>query len=940
MENTYAETLSLPKTPFPMKANLPVREVELLKHWEKIGLDGRVKDLGRERELFVLHDGPPYANGHFHIGHALNKILKDIVNRSQQMLGKATNFVPGWDCHGLPIEWKIEEMYREQHKSKDSVSVLDFREECRRFAKKWVLIQRQEAIRLGLLGDWEGYYTTMEFQNEAKIVAELGKFLMSGALYKGVKPVLWSVVEKTALAEAEVEYYDRVSDSVYVRFPIVIGSQDTALQGASVVIWTTTSWTLPGNRAVAFSPEIEYVLVEVAEVGNDSSAVLGERILLARMLVERVADECKFKPKMLNFAGSSEDLFRNVICAHPFRGKGYDFDVPLLPANFVTTEQGTGFVHIAPGHGEDDFEVCRVNGIEVPQTVDSDGSYYRHVPLFGAKQIFEVGPSMLDSLKSAGALLGAGKVTHSYPHSWRSKAPLIFRTTPQWFISMEINDLRKKALEAIEHTKWHPNISINRIRSMVATRPDWCISRQRAWGVPITVFVHKETGEVLRDPDVFARIVTAITKQGCDAWYTISAQEFLGPKYDAANYDQVFDVLDVWFESGCTHAFVLEDRKDLKWPADLYLEGSDMHRGFFQLTLLESCGTRGRAPFDAVLTHGFVLDEQGRKMSKSLGNVVAPQTVVDKYGAEILRLWVVFSDYFADVRIGDNILKQLSELYRKIRNTLRFILGNLGESCDAVPFAQLPMLERWVLHRLWELDKSVKAGYAEYRFRDVFTELHQFCAVDLSAFYFDIRKDSLYCDGASEERRRACVTVLEEVFSHLITWLSPIMCFTAEEAWLTRSKNANNDSVHLCSFPPVADHWHDPTLAMRIKSIQDARSVVLGAIELERAKKAVGSGLETHPFVYVDATRYEAVRGVDLEEFCITSALTVMDNNSRGGAFQMESIPGVSVTVAKATGKKCLRCWRIRPEVGNSTKHPDLCNRCEAVVTKRANATS
>ncbi|MBI3454118.1 MAG: isoleucine--tRNA ligase, partial [Rhodospirillales bacterium] len=678
MTTDYKKTVFLPRTDFAMKGELPRREPETLARWHQMDLYGRLRAAAKGRPKFILHDGPPYANGHLHTGHALNKILKDTVNRVQQMLGKDAIYVPGWDCHGLPIEWKIEEDYRAKGKVKDKVPVGEFRRECREFADRWIDIQREEFRRLGIEGDWDNPYSTMAYAAEAQIVREIGKFALNGGLYRGAKPVMWSVVEKTALAEAEIEYHDHKSATVHVRFPVIKGSRP-ALEGAAIVIWTTTPWTIPGNRALAAGAAIEYQLVTVKSVAEGSLVRVGDRLIVAKNLAADFAAACKIGEMAVEAAFAGADLV-GTVCAHPLRGKGYDFDVRVFAGEFVTTEAGTGFVHIAPGHGADDWELGIKHGVEVPDTVADDGAYFPHVPLFAGKRVYmpdgkpgDANGAVIAALIEAGGLLAKGSLVHSYPHSWRSKAPLIFRNTPQWFISMSHNGLRDKALAAIDATRWFPGSGRNRIRGMIESRPDWCISRQRAWGVPIAIFADRKTGEPLRDPDVIERVAAAFEKEGANAWYESDPKRFLGPKYDPADYEQVKDIVDVWFDSGSTHAFVLEQRADLQWPASLYLEGSDQHRGWFHSSLLEACGTRGRAPYEGVLTHGFVLDEQGRKMSKSLGNVVAPQEVVGKLGADILRLWVVGSDYSEDLRIGPEILKHQAELYRRLRNTLRYL---------------------------------------------------------------------------------------------------------------------------------------------------------------------------------------------------------------------------------------------------------------------------
>ncbi|MFM2044245.1 MAG: isoleucyl-tRNA synthetase IleS [Pseudomonadota bacterium] len=943
MTRDYKTTVFLPRTDFPMRAGLPQKEPQILARWAEMGLYARLREDAADRPLYVLHDGPPYANGNIHIGHALNKILKDVVVRSQQMLGKNAPYVPGWDCHGLPIEWKIEEKYRAEKKDKDQVPILEFRDECRKFAAHWVGVQAAEFQRLGVLGDWSDPYLTMTFPAESRIVGEIHKFLMNGGLYKGAKPVLWSVVEKTALAEAEVEYHDITSTTIWVRFPVTTASIPD-LAGASVVIWTTTPWTMPGNRAVAFGPGIAYGVYEVTAAEEGSLARPGERIVLAKALAEAVGKDAKATLSLVaEVEGAS---LQGTLCAHPLRGKGYDFDVPLLPGDHVTDDAGTGFVHTAPGHGEEDFVVGRQFGLEVPETVGPDGRYLDRVPLFAGAYVYkpdgkhgDANPRVLDALKEAGTLLSHGKLKHSYPHSWRSKAPLIFRTTPQWFISMETNRLREQALAAIDATTWVPAQGRNRIQAMIAGRPDWCISRQRAWGVPIAIFVSKATGEPLRDEAVCARIQAAFTERGADAWYDTDPQVFLGDAYNAADYDQVFDIVDVWFESGSTHQFVLADRNNLKWPADLYLEGSDQHRGWFHSSLLESCGTVGRAPYEAVLTHGFTLDQNGEKMSKSKGNVIAPQKVMDEYGADILRLWVMNTEFTEDQRIGPDILKSTADLYRRLRNTLRYLLGALADwqEAERLPRAEMPDLERWVLHRLAELDRVVRDGYGRYDLHRLTTELHNFCAVDLSALYFDIRKDSLYCDRPDDPRRRATRTVMVHLLECLTAWLSPILCFTAEEAWqdwLKQGGAAGPESVHLRLFPEIPGDWKDDALAGKWAQVRDIRRVVTGALELRRADKTIGSSLQAAPTVHVDSVWHDALEGVDFAEICITSAIRVEEGLPPAGeaTFTLPDVPNVAVVFAHADGHKCDRCWKILPEVGSVEAHPGLCGRCADAV--------
>lgn len=926
----YKSTVFLPSTNFSMKAGLPNLEPKLLVRWIEMDLYTRLRETAKGREKFVLHDGPPYANGHLHIGHALNKVLKDVIVRAKQMTGYDANYVPGWDCHGLPIEWKIEEQYRAKGKNKDDVPVVEFRRECRNFAAKWIDVQKEEFKRLGVVGDWENPYITMNFDAEATVVRELGKFILNGGLYRGSKPVLWSVVEKTALADAEVEYDDHTSTTVWVRFP-VLQSRVDALNDAAVVIWTTTPWTLPGNRAIAFGADMDYVVIKVTGVGEDSLARMGERFAVAADLLETVLKDAVVTDHEVVARMKGSEL-TGTLCRHPFRGQGYDFEVPLYAGDFVTTEQGTGFVHVAPGHGEDDFYLGQAHQITIPETVDDGGKYYDHVPLFAGKHVFKVDKDVVEALKEKEALLSTGKLVHSYPHSWRSKAPLIYRTTPQWFISMETNDLRKKALAAVDATRWVPEQGRNRMRSMIESRPDWCVSRQRHWGVPLSIFVNKASGEVLRDQAVIDRVADAVEQEGSDAWLTSPPERFLGNAYNADEWTQITDIVEVWFDSGSTHVFTLEARDDLKWPADLYLEGSDQHRGWFHTSLLESCGTRGRAPFEAVLTHGFVLDERGRKMSKSLGNVTAPQDVTNQLGADILRLWVVASDYTRDLSVGPNILKQMGDLYRRLRNTLRYLLGNLsdfGES-ERVSVAEMPELERWVLHRTWELDQLIRKSIDEYDFHGLFNELHNFCAVDLSAFYFDIRKDVLYCDAPDSLRRRACRTVLDVLYDCLVKWLAPFACFTAEEAWLNRHPG-DESSIHLEKFPDIPASWRDDALSEKWEKVRAVRRVVTGAIEQERAEKRIGASLQAHPKVWVSDTLMSAVKDHEMEDICITSGISLKEGAPPEVAYVLPDVSGVGAVIETAAGEKCQRCWKVLPDVGTH-KHPGVCERCNSAV--------
>ena len=925
----YRDTVFLPQTAFPMRGDLPKKEPAILAKWEAMDLWSKLRAASAGRPLFILHDGPPYANGNLHIGHALNKILKDVINRTRQMSGFDANYIPGWDCHGLPIEWKIEEEYRAKRLDKDAVPILDFRAECRAYAARWIDIQAAEFRRLGVEGAWRDRYATLDLPSEAAIAGEICKFLLNGSLYRGLRPVMWSPVEKTMLAEAEIEYHDHTSVTIWVRFPVVTPSVP-ALQDASIVIWTTTPWTMPGNRAVAAGAEFDYAVIQVDDVTILSLVRPGEKLVIAEALLPAVLKDAGIVAHTVLAIVKGADL-AGTILAHPLRGAtgaegGYDQDTPLLLADFVTTEAGTGFVHIAPGHGEDDFILGRANGLDVPETVADDGTFYPWVPLFAGAHVYKAADPVCEALTATGTLLARGKITHSYPCSWRSRAPLIFRATPQWFIPMDgVHQIREKALAAIADTHFVPDQGRNRIGSMVASRPDWCISRQRAWGVPITVFVEKRTGEPLRDPAVVARIVEAFETEGADAWYSSPPSRFLGPDYDPDAYEQVKDIVDVWFESGCTHAFVLEKR-GLPWPADLYLEGSDQHRGWFMSSLVEAVGTRGVAPFKAVLTHGFVNDEKGRKMSKSLGNTTAPDEVADKYGADILRLWVMSSDTTEDLRIGPEILKQQSELYRRMRNTLRWILGSLDgfSETERVATADMPELERWVLHRLTELDTKFRAAVQSYDWTGVYPDLHNFCAVDLSAFYFDIRKDALYCDRPDSLRRRASRTVLDHLHRYLCRWLAPVLCFTAEEAWCARfgaPSGSDDTSVHLELFQTPPADWHDDALAAKWETVRAIRRRITVPIEECRKNNVIGSSLQAAVELPLNADHANLLDEAAWSEIAIVSSVTLVPDTGE---------PLSRVT--PASGEKCARCWRVLQEVGSNAAHPSLCLRCSDAV--------
>ncbi len=893
--------INLPKTAFSMKANLPSREPEILKLWQKINLYDELRKSRKGEEKFVLHDGPPYANGNIHMGTALNKILKDIIVKFHQMDGKDSVYVPGWDCHGLPIEWKIEEQYKKNKKNKNEIPVVEFRKECRAFAEKWIKVHKDQFKRLGVVGDWDNYYSTMSYDAEAQIVRELGKFLKEGSLYRGFKPVLWSTVEKTALADAEVEYQDHKSETIYASFQVK-ASEVKELSESEIVIWTTTPWTIPANKALAYNESLEYLLIKISDDGDFKN----KKIVIAKALLESVFKECNImKYEILkNFKGKE---LKGTICKHPFFELGYDYDIPLLEARFVTTEQGTGIVHCAPSHGPDDFNLCLNNGIKAIETVDGDGKYTKNVDLFEGIHIFKANPLVIEKLREQKKLLSNGELVHSYPHSWRSKAPLVHRATPQWFISMESHKLRSKALKAIDETAFYPNKGKERLRSMIETRPDWCVSRQRVWGVPLPIFVNKKNNKILVDDEVFENIAKIYEKEGSDCWFSDDPQKFLGKKYKADDYEKLSDIVEVWFDSGSTHSFVLEKRDDLKWPASMYLEGSDQHRGWFHSSLLESCGTRGRAPFESILSHGFVVDGKGLKMSKSLGNVIAPEDILKKYGADILRIWVASSNYAEDLRIDYSILDQHSDSYRKIRNTFRFLLGNLNDKfedidLEKIELQNLPELEKFMLNKMVSINNHFNSCFKNYDFHNLYKELLNFCTVDLSAFYFDIRKDTLYCDPVNSEKRKSCVMILNVLLNSLLKWFAPILSFTTEEIYQLVSKK--NKSIHLEKFLSFPEKFNNDKLAKKWSELIKIREVCNVSIEAKRASKEIGSSLEAELILKLNNKFKDILTNIDLSELCIVSkADIVFDDKS-----------DIVVETKKALGDKCPICWKISVE--------------------------
>ncbi|MCR9147460.1 MAG: isoleucine--tRNA ligase [Rhodobacteraceae bacterium] len=964
----YKDTLNLPQTDFPMRAGLPKREPDWLSRWNDMGIYSRLraKAEAETRQPFTLHDGPPYANGHLHIGHALNKILKDMVVRSQQMMGRDARYIPGWDCHGLPIEWKIEEQYRKKGLNKDAVDVVDFRQECRKFAEGWIDIQRDEFKRLGITGKWSKPYLTMDFRAERIIAEEFQKFLMTGTLYQGSKPVMWSPIEKTALAEAEVEYHDKESFTVWVKFEV---STEGDLQDAKVIIWTTTPWTIPSNKAVVYGEDFAYGLYEVTDTPAECWAEKGERLILADKLAGDVMKRARLEEGMYTrLRDVSAEELSGLSLKHPLHGAegaGGQWDDlrDFRAADFVTDEEGTGFVHCAPSHGMEEYDLYRGLGMleqVITYNVMDDGSFRADLPFFGGKYILnrkggegDANKAVIDKLVEVGGLLARGKIKHSYPHSWRSKAPVIYRNTPQWFaaIDRKVGDgqdtygetIRDRALKSIDElVQWTPKTGRNRLYSMIEARPDWVLSRQRAWGVPLTCFKKKgalptDPDFLLRDEAVNARILEAFEAEGADAWYKPGAKErFLGNDHDPNEWEKVDDILDVWFDSGSTHAFVLRDREDgsADGLADLYLEGTDQHRGWFHSSMLQACGTIGRAPYRGVLTHGFTLDEKGNKMSKSVGNTVAPEEVVKQYGADILRLWVAQSDYTGDLRIGPEILKGVADGYRRLRNTMRFMLGALSHfrEEDRVDPADMPELEQWVLHRLAELDEKVRTGYAAYDFQGVFQALFNFATVELSAFYFDIRKDALYCDGDTA-RRRAARTVMDLLFHRLTTWLAPVLVFTMEEVWLERFPGKDS-SVHLVDIPETPETWTNSDLAGKMIAARMVRKAVTAALEVKRTEKVIGASLEAAPVVHVeDKATLDILQQMAFADLCVTSDIVLTADPIPSEAFRLPDVPGVGVVFERAIGEKCQRCWKILPDVGQHA-HPGTCSRCNAALSE------
>lgn len=915
MQSSYKDTIRLPKTNFPMKANLRDLTTAIQQKWQDEDIYNKLREQNKEKPKFILHDGPPYANGNIHLGTALNKILKDIIVKGRNLLGFNSPLVFGWDCHGLPIEWKIEENFKKAGKNKEEIDIVEFRAECRKFAAHWLNIQKGEFKKLGLIGDFNNPYITMDYKAEALIYKEITKFIMGKNIYLGKKPVMWSVVEKTALAEAEIEYIDKVSDAIYVGFPVVEANKDI-WQDALTVIWTTTPWTIPGNQAIAYNPEIIYGLYEVTALKEGSFLQEGTKVIVAKELAEKLFNEFLVSEyKLLD----EQTGLANFKAKHPLYDSGFSKIVPLLPAEYVDIAMGSGLVHTAPSYGLDDFYLAQKHKVIPVDVINDDGIYKDEVPLFAGKHIFKVAPIVIDELQHCGTLVQKNKINHSYPCSWRSKAPLIYRLTKQWFLSLEHNNLREKVLTDInQNITFLPSAGKRRMYSMVEQRPDWCLSRQRLWGVPLAMFVHKDTEELLRDDETNNNIYKAFLQEGSDAWFNGDPKRFLSNKVKKEDYLPVFDVVDVWFDSGCTHVFVLRDREELQTPADIYIEGSDQHRGWFQSSLIESKASFGESPYKTIITHGFVLDEKGQKMSKSLGNVINPLEVIDKYGLDILRLWVTNSDYQEDVRVGESILKQQADVYRKIRNTLRYMLGNLGyfKEEQKVAYSELPELEQLVLHHIYTLHQSFKVCFLEnYEFHTFFNKLYNFITVDLSAFYFDIRKDSLYCDSNKDIKFKSTLTVMDIVFNYIVKWLAPFISITAEEAFLERYHNQK--SILLETMVDTPAHWLNNELFEKYEYIKEVRKKVYTLLEEARANKIIGSSLEAEPIIYAHKDKIQLLQGVDLSAICITSGVDLRYFNENT----------IKIEFQKKQGSKCERCWKIE-----NVNQNNLCQRCQEVL--------
>lgn len=916
-------TIFLPKTSFPMQGNLAKNDPIMVQYWQDINLYKELRKKSQNKKKFILHFGPPYANGPIHMGHALTGILKDTINKCYQMMGYDAPLVLGWDCHGLPIEWKIEESYIKAGKKREEVPVAEFMSKCREYAAKWRDTQKEGFKNLGMIFDYDNPYYTMDKSSEATICEEFFKIVKNGYVHRDRKPVMWSVVEKTALAEAELEYHDKTSDAIYVKYPI-IKTETELLENANAVIWTTTPWTIPASLAIAYNPEFDYVLIEYNN----------ERLLIGQCRLESFIKENNINDyKIIDEIKGNE--LDGTICNHPLNNLGFKQEIRLLPADYVTDDTGTGLVHTAPGHGLDDFYLGKKYGLSTETTVNENGTLVDTLPYFKGEHVFKVNPKVIDELQKAGNLVSTSKIVHSYPHSWRSKSPLIFRTTTQWFIS--IDPIRQKLLDEIRNTDWYPSSFINRIYSMVEKRPDWCISRQRIWGVPIALFINKNTNEVLVDDDVFNKVLETFRTEGIEAWHTKPISFFLGDKYNPDDFTKVNDTIEVWFDSGCSHKYVLDNRPELTWPADLYFEGSDQHRGWFQSSLVESVLTFGKAPYKKVATNGFLLDKDGRKMSKSLGNVIAPTDITKKFGADVLRLWCINGDYSEDMRIGEEIITRNQDVYRRFRNTLRYLLGVLSDynPNDEVKYDELPLLEKFILNRLYNNNVLLRDSINNFDLQKFYTELHTFCANDLSAFYFDIRKDTIYCDSKDNIIRKSSLTVMNHLFMCLVHWLAPVLSFTSEEAWQAYPLNTSKESIHLQEFQNIPEIWKNDDIEEQGQFLQSIRKVINGAIEVERLAKTIGSSLEANLLVYTnDNEVYKKLNKINIQELAIVSSAKCILAQAPYPVTINDDLH-IGVIVKKSECNKCDRCWKFLNDVkeyNNEYGNIKLCDRCNEIV--------
>ena len=922
----YKNTIFLPKTKFSIKVIVPQKETEILEKWKNNNIYKKSIIFKKKEPIFTLHDGPPYANGHIHLGHALNKILKDFIIRSKNMMGFNTPFIPGWDCHGLPIEWKVEENYLKKGNTKKTISIEKMRQKCKNFANKWINIQKKELKQLGLMANWDNSYTTMNKKNEAIIIQELNKFLYNGAIYRSTKPVLWSIKEETALAEAEVEYQEKQSISIYVKFPI-IKSTDLDLIGTKAIIWTTTPWTIPTNQAIAFGNNITYTLAEITN-SNNNNIEKKEKILVGENLLEKIEKNANIYTKTIKkFLGTK---LHNIISLHPLYSQGYQKKSPFFHSNHVKISNGTGLVHIAPDHGPEDFDISKQNRINIIKMVNKNGAFSSKTPIFYGMNIFDAEKLIIKSLKESGNLLGTKIIRHPYLHSWRSKAPLIYKSTAQWFISMSHNNLKTKSIQILDKINWHPKSSQQRLIAMIKEKPDWCISRQRAWGIPLSLFINKNNGLILKDIKIQNRIAEIYKKHGSGIWFK-NPSYFLHPEYCPNNYHPVMDTLDIWFESGCSHAYILENNPQLLFPADIYVEGSDQHRGWFQSSLIESYATRLETPFKSIITHGFILNEKGHKMSKSINNSISPNNIIKKIGAEIIRLWIANSDVTEDIRFSNKTIKYNQDIYKRIRNTFRYLLGGLYKFSknELIKIKQMPELELWILAKIYSIDIEIKDMYENYNFQNSLQKIHHFCAIDLSSFYFNIRKDSLYCDTHNNLKRKSVRTIFFYLTDILTKWLAPILCFTSEEVWQHWNKS-QLPSIHLSQFKRIPNNWKNDLLKKKYEKIRKVLKLITSSIEEKRKAGIIYSSLQARLNIF-DPHKIIPIRK-NWAEISITSSVHITNQNIPQKAHSIKECPQIGIIVKQSNGKKCQRCWKISPETLSSS-NKDLCARCEKIIT-------